>query len=219
MNRIHFEEQLSDMNNALLKMGTYVEHAIDMAVKALIEQDAGLAKESIDFDQEINDMEREIESICLSLILHQQPVARDLRLVSTALKMITDMQRIGHHATDISEITLLLADETYIKKLEHISEMAAETKKMVSDSIDAYVKKDIALARAVIDADDIVDDLFVSVKDELIDLIREDVNNGGQAMDLLMVAKYFEKIGDHAVNIGEWVIFSITGEHKNTRII
>jgi len=217
--RTRFDEQLKEMNNSLLQMGAFIENAITLATKALVEQDCVLAKKAIDCDDEINDMEKQIESMCLKLILHQQPIASDLRIISTALKMITDMERIGDHATDISEITLMLSDAVYIKKLEHIPQMAQATIKMVSDSIDAYVNKDLELASAVIKYDDIVDELFCIVKEDLIALIHEDVKNGEQAMDLLMIAKYFERIGDHAVNIAEWVIFSITGEHKNKKII
>ena len=217
--RRRFDEQLNEMNNSLIQMGALIENAIALATKALVEQNVELAREAIDSDEEINEMEKHIESLCLKLILHQQPIASDLRLISTALKMITDMERIGDHATDISEITLMLAGTTYIKKLEHIPQMAQETMKMLSNSIDAYVNKDLELANKVIADDDIVDNLFCTVKEDLIELIHKDVKKGGQAMDLLMVAKYFERIGDHAVNIAEWVIFSITGEHKNKKIL
>ena len=217
--RTRFDEQLKDMNNNLIQMGAFIENAIALATKALVEQDCTLAQRAIDCDEEINEIEKQIESQCLKLILRQQPIASDLRLISTALKMITDMERIGDHATDISEITLMLSDQVYIKKLEHIPQMADATIKMLSDSIDAYVNKDLELANAVIEYDDIVDELFCTIKQDLITLIHQNVENGGQAMDLLMVAKYFERIGDHAVNIAEWVIFSITGEHKNKRII
>jgi len=217
--RVRFDEQLSELNNSLIKMGSLIENAISLATTALIEQNVILAKKAIDCDNEINEMEKYIESQCLKLILHQQPIARDLKLISTALKMITDMERIGDHATDISEITLSLSDAVYIKKLEHIPQMADATIKMVSESIDAYVKKDLNLANAVIAYDDIVDELFCKVKSDLISLIHEDVKNGEQSMDLLMIAKYFERIGDHAVNIAEWVIFSITGKHKDKKII
>ena len=217
--RTRFDEQLDNMNNSLIQMGAFIENAIALATKALVEQDTALAKKAIESDNEINEMERHIESQCLKLILHQQPVANDLRLISTALKMITDMERIGDHATDISEITLMLSDAVYIKKLEHIPQMAQATIKMVSDSIDAYVNKDLDLANSVIKYDDVVDELFCAIKEDLIALILENVKNGEQAMDLLMIAKYFERIGDHAVNIAEWVIFSITGEHKNKKII
>ena len=217
--RTRFDEQLGDMNNSLIQMGAFIENAIALATKALVEQDSILAKRAIECDNEINEIEKHIESQCLKLILHQQPIASDLRLISTALKMITDMERIGDHATDISEIILVLSDTVYIKKLEHIPQMAEATIKMVSDSIDAYVRKDLELANSVIQYDDIVDKLFCAVKEDLIALIHSDVKNGEQAMDLLMIAKYFERIGDHAVNIAEWVIFSITGEHKNKKII
>jgi len=200
-------------------MGALIENAIALAAKALVEQDCILAKKTIDCDNEIDEMEKLVESQCLKLILHQQPIASDLRLISTALKMITDMERIGDHATDISEITLMLSDAVYIKKLEHIPQMAQATITMVSDSIDAFVNKDLELANAVIKYDDVVDELFCAVKKDLIALIHEDVKNGEQAIDFLMIAKYFERIGDHAVNIAEWVIFSITGEHKNKKII
>ena len=217
--RTRFDEQLKEMNNSLIQMGALIENAIALANQALVEQNSTLAKQAIDCDNEINEMEKHIESQCLKLILRQQPIASDLRLISTALKMITDMERIGDHATDISEITLLLSNAVYIKKLEHIPLMAQTTIKMVSNSIDAFVNKDLDLANAVIKEDDIVDNLFATIKNDLIALIHEDVKNGEQAMDLLMIAKYFERIGDHAVNIAEWVIFSITGKHKNKRII
>jgi len=217
--RTRFDEQLKAMNNNLIQMGAFIENAIALATKALIEQDSSLAKKAIDCDNEINEMEKLIESQCLKLILHQQPIASDLRLISTALKMITDMERIGDHATDISEIMLLLSDAVYIKKLEHIPQMAEATIKMVSNSIDAYVNKDLALANSVIKYDDVVDELFSTIKTDLIALIRADVKNGEQALNLLMIAKYFERIGDHAVNLAEWVIFSITGAHKNRKII
>ena len=217
--RTRFDEQLDELNNSLIQMGAFIENAITLATKALVEQDSILAKKAIDCDNEVNEIEKHIESQCLKLILRQQPIASDLRLISTALKMITDMERIGDHATDISEITLQLLDATYIKKLEHIPQMAQATIKMVSNSIDAYVNKDLKLANSVIEYDDVVDGLFCSVKKDLIALVHKNVENGEQAMDLLMIAKYFERIGDHAVNIAEWVIFSITGEHKNKRII
>ncbi len=217
--RTRFDEQLTEMNNSLIMMGALIENAISQAIKALIGQDVELAKKVIEYDDEIDEMEKHIESCCLKLILHQQPIASDLRLISTALKMITDMERIGDHATDISEITMVLSKAIYIKELVHIPQMADATIKMVSDSIDAYVKKDLEIAYSVIKHDDIVDELFCKVKKDLIDLIHKDVKNGEQAMDFLMIAKYFERIGDHAVNIAEWVIFSITGQHKDKKII
>lgn len=217
--RSRFDEQLTLLNNSLIEMGALTEHAIEKATEALISQDASMAREIIEADDEINEKEKEIESLCLKLILNQQPVARDLRQISTALKMITDMERIADQAADISEICVYISSQEYIKKLEHIPQMAMATKKMVSESIDAFVKKDLQLSKSVIEYDDVVDELYVTVKKDLIDLIHEDVNNGEQAFDLLQIAKYYERIGDHAVNIAEWVIFSITGKHKDKQVL
>jgi len=214
MMRSKFDEQLSQLNNMLIEMGTLIETAIALATQALREQDIRLAKKVVEYDQEIDQKEQDVEALCLKLLLRQQPVARDLRLVSSALKMITDMERIGDQAADIAEITIMLAGTPYVKKLEHIPQMAQATVKMVTDSIDAFVKKNLELARSVIEYDDVVDDLFVAVRSDLIELIRADIAYGEQAMDLLMIAKYFERIGDHAVNIAEWVVFSITGRHE-----
>lgn len=212
--RNKFETQLEELNRELIHMGALVEESIDSAVKALCNQDKEEARKAIAFDRKIDYKEKEIEDLCLKLILQQQPVARDLRQISAALKMITDMERIGDQAADISDIAIFLAEEKYIKSLETIPKMADETIRMVTGSIDAFVKSDLELARSVIDSDDIVDNLFVKVKDDLITLVHQNPDNGRQAMDLLMVAKYFERIGDHAVNIAEWVVFSITGEHR-----
>lgn len=217
--RSRFDEQLSVLNNNLIEMGALIEHAISETTKAVEEQDVAAARRVIDGDDMIDDKEKEIESLCLKLLLNQQPVARDLRQVSTALKMITDMERIADQAADISEICIYLAGQEYIKRMEHIPQMAAATIKMVTNSIDAFVKKDLALAQSVISYDDVVDNLFDSVKRDLIQLIHEDVQNGEQAIDLLQIAKYLERIGDHAVNIAEWVIFSITGKHKNKQVL
>lgn len=214
MMRVQFNAQMETLNNELIKMGELIEKAIEMAVTALVKQDTKLAQQAIDFDEVIDNQEREIESLCMKLLLRQQPVAKDLRLISSALKMITDMERIGDHASDISEITLLLSEESYIKNLEHIQQMAKETTVMVVKSIDAFVGKNMERAKEVIASDDVVDDLFSTIKRDLIDLIAENPQNGEQAADLLMIAKYFERIGDHATNIAEWVIFSITGYHE-----
>jgi phosphate transport system protein len=197
----------------LIEMGAMIEKAINLAIQAFELQDAELANQAIAFDDDIDHMEKAIEALCLKLLLQQHPVARDLRLISAALKMITDMERIGDHASDISEIMLMLIGNTYAKKLEHIPQMAAATAKMVTDSIDAYVKMDLSLAQAVIEYDDVVDDLFDKVKDDLVEMIQDDRTTGEQAIDLVMIAKYFERIGDHATNIAEWVTFSITGSH------
>ena len=210
--RNRFDRQLSTLNDELIEMGSMIEKSIETAIKALVNQDVDLARHAIEADEEIDRQERIIEDLCLKLLLQQQPVAKDLRLISSALKMITDMERIGDHASDISEITIALADQPYIKKLEHIQQMAKETMIMLVGSIE--VDKDLEKANEVIKRDDVVDDLFDKVKKELIQMIHENADKGEQAADLLMVAKYMERIGDHATNISEWVIFSITGEHK-----
>ena len=215
--RNRFDRQLVQLNNELIEMGGMIEKAISDTVKALVNQDIELASNVIEYDEEIDHQEREIEQLCLKLLLQQQPVAKDLRLISAALKMITDMERIGDHATDISEITIELSKESYIKKPDHIQQMAKETMVMLVQSVEAFVNKDMDKARTVIVHDDVVDDLFNKVKAELIAMIHEDVNAGEQASDLLMAAKYFERIGDHATNISEWVIFSITGQHPDDK--
>lgn len=211
--RNRFESQLRQLNNQLIEMGSLIEQAIAMAIAALVNQDIEKAKEAIEFDREIDQQERRVEGLCLKLLLEQQPVAKDLRLISSALKMITDMERIGDHASDISEITILLAQKPYINELKQIQSMAKETTEMVVKSVEAFVNRDLEMAKSVIKYDDKVDQLFREVKDELILLINEKTENGEQATDILMIAKYFERIGDHATNIAEWVIFSITGQH------
>jgi phosphate transport system protein len=212
--RSQFEEQLNLLNMELLEMGALIEHAIESACQALINRDVEAANQAIIFDKEVDLKEREIEELCLKLLLQQQPVARDLRQISAALKMITDMERIGDQAADISGIVIYLAEKPYIKKLVDLPKMAEAAIRMVTGALDAYVKKDLAIAKQIIEMDDIIDDLFLVVKNELIEDIHQDAGNGAQAMDLLMVAKYFERIGDHAQNIAEWVEYSITGMHK-----
>ena len=215
--RNRFDRQLLELNNELIEMGSLIEKAIEMAIAALVKQDVERAGDAIKFDAEIDHQEKEIEGLCMKLLLQQQPVARDLRLISAALKMITDMERIGDHAADISEMTILMAGSTYEKSemdIELVKEMAKETTDMVIKSVDAFVSKDLELARHVIKQDDVVDDLFDRFKHQLILKINENVKNGEQATDMLLVAKYFERIGDHATNIAEWVIYSITGAHE-----
>lgn len=211
--RNRFDRQLERLNDEMIEMGSMIEAAIEKAVSALVTQDVEKAKAAIKADDEIDHQERDIENLCLKLLLQQQPVAKDLRQISSALKMITDMERIGDHAADISEITILMAGQPYIKKLEHIQEMAKETMQMLVNAVDAFVEKNMQKAQEVIQRDDVVDELFNQVKTELIQLIHQDAEAGEQAADLLMIAKYFERIGDHATNISEWVIFSITGTH------
>ncbi len=219
MMRSRFDEQLAQLNGSLIEMGALVEQAIAKATRALEQHDTLLAQTVMANDDVIDEKEKEIEGLCLKLLLHQQPVARDLRQVSTALKMITDMERIGDQAADISELCVYLSKQEYIKELEHIPQMAAATIRMVQQSIDAFVKKDLALAQAVIAHDDVVDDLYLTVKRDLIALVHKNADCGEQAFDLMQIAKYYERIGDHAVNLAEWVIFSITGKHKNRQVL
>lgn len=212
--RIRFEEQLTQLNAQLIDMGSLIEYAIENSIRAMIERDDELARKIVAFDTEVDKKERDIEQMCIKLLLQQQPVARDLRLISAALKMITDMERIGDQAADISEIVPYVSDKPYIKQLEHIPLMGKKTIKMVKDAVDAFVRRDLELANRVIGADDEVDNLFMKVKSELIELISEDATNGAQALDLLMIAKYLERIGDHATNLAEWVEYSVTGNHR-----
>ena len=211
--RNRFDEQLFELNREIIEMGAMCEEAIASAAKALTNGDAALAANVKKNSSAIDQMEREIEARCMKLLLHQQPVARDLRLISAALKMITDMERIGDQAEDIAEIVLFLNGHT-MEGMEMIEDMARETTKMVTDSVDAFVQKDIELAKKVIEQDDIVDDYFSKVKCAIISLIAENSADGEFALDLLMISKYFERIGDHATNIAEWVIYSVTGTHK-----
>lgn len=211
--RSRFDEQLALLNKELIEMGAMCEESINMATSALSECDKELAKKVAPLDIEIDQKEREIESMCLKLLLQQQPVAKDLRQVSAALKMITDMERIGDQAEDIAEIVTYL-DGRSSAQIGLLKEMAAAAIKMVTQSVDAYVKHDTILAEQVISDDDTVDEYFDRVKRMLIDKIAQDPNEGEHAIDLMMIAKYFERIGDHAVNIAEWVIFSVTGVHK-----
>ncbi len=215
MMRTRFDRQLETLDTMLIKMGALIERAIALSIQALKEQNVELARQAIACEREVDQAEKEIETLCLRLLLQQQPVAGDLRLISAALKMITDMERIGDQAADIAEISIHLSKERYIKKLEHIPQMAQAAVKMVTESIDAFVHRDLALAQEVVDYDDVVDGLFDAVKNDLIALIGADSANGIQAIDLIMVAKYLERIGDHAVNIAQWVAFSITGTHND----
>lgn len=211
--RNRFDEQLFELNKAIIEMGAMCEDALKNTSKALIEGDLKLAKEVIEDSDDIDHLEHDIETRCMKLLLHQQPVARDLRLISSVLKMITDMERIGDQAEDIAEIIIYLnADRGVDLKL--IKEMADATIDMLTASIDSCIKKDEVLARKVIGQDDIVDDYFIRIKSALIKLIKDNAIDGEYALDLLMISKYYERIGDHATNIAEWVIYSITGIHK-----
>ena len=211
--RNKFDEQLVILNQDLIKMGALCEESIELVYKAMIENNSSLTDKITSMGGEIDKMERTIESMCLKLLLHQQPVAGDLRQISAALKMITDMERIGDQAEDIAEIITFLNGHS-AEECEEICEMAKEAMKMVTESVNAYVRRDMSLAEEVIKQDDIVDDYFDKVKNRLIEIISKDKNCGQYALDLLMIAKYFERIGDHATNIAEWVLFSITGSHE-----
>ena len=211
-----FHEQLDQLNVELIRMGALCEEAISAATKALLEGDMELGQRANALEREIDEKEREIESQCMRLLLRQQPVARDLRAVSAALKMISDMERIGDQAADIAE-TLQYITDTEAESKSHIAEMAAAAGRMVTDAVSAFVGKDLHQAQAVVAYDDRVDALFTQVKSELTAMILENPQNGENCLDLLMIAKYFERIGDHAVNIAEWVMFSITGRHMEAQ--
>lgn len=215
--RDRFDEQLETLNRELITMGSLCESGISQAVKALMTGDKELTKEAIEAEKEIDRKERDIETLCLKLLLQQQPVARDLRLISSAMKMVTDMERIGDQAADIAEL-VTYADLSDSKNDVHIAQMSVEVIKMVTDSIDAFVKKDLQKANDVIAYDDVVDGLFRQIKKDLIELIACDKQTGEVALDTLMIAKYLERIGDHAVNIAEWVIFAFTGKHAGENL-
>ena len=207
-----FDSQLNTLHRKLIEMGSACETAIDLAVRALLEGNADIAHEAASHDREIDQMERDVETICLKMILQQQPVARDLRQISAAMKIITDMERIGDQAEDIGEIVPFLNGRTGTE-CEDIRLMAETAQQMVRSSIDAYVNQDMTLVKKVIDMDDIVDDAFDRTKNTLIHMISSNREDGQYCLDLLMIAKYLERIGDHATNIAEWVEFSITGQH------
>ena len=207
--RSKFDEQLVELNHEMIKMGTMIEESIAQAVNALCKKDVELAKKIMEGDEEIDRAQKRIENICFNLLIQQQPVARDLRTITAAMKMVTDMERIGDHAADISEMTISMGKSAYEANLSHINKMASETVLMLNWSIEAYVSKDKQKAQDVIDHDDIVDRLFDETKKDIINLILQNPKDGEEATDLLMIAKYFERIGDHATNIAEWVIYSL----------
>ena len=207
--RAKFDEQLNMLNQEMMHIGTMIEHSIQKAIEALVDQDVELAKPIMDSDVEIDREQKKIENLCFNLLMQQQPVARDLRVISAAMKMVTDMERIGDHASDISEMTIMMAKKPYTLDMGHIHKMAGETVLMLIQSIEAYVEKDMKKAKEVIAHDDIVDDLFDRNKQDLIEMIHENPDCGEEAADMLMVAKYLERCGDHATNIAEWIIFSL----------
>ncbi|WP_026658024.1 phosphate signaling complex protein PhoU [Butyrivibrio sp. AC2005] len=207
--RSKFDEQLSELNQQMIEMGNKIVSNIKMAIEALVSRDVDKARAIMESDEEIDHLQKVIEGICFNLLIQQQPVARDLRTVTAAMKMVTDMERIGDHAADISEMTILMGENSQIDKFRHIQEMANETMIMLFNSIEAYVEKDVDKAGEVIEHDDVVDDLFVQAKKDVIQLILNSPEEGEEATDILLIAKFFERIGDHATNIAEWVIFSL----------
>ena len=212
--RNKFDEQLQRLHVELIQMGAVCEDAISAAAEALLKGDESLVPAALEAERDLDRREREVENLCLKLLLQQQPVARDLREISAALKMISDLERIGDQAADIAELV------SYVRVPDgsgvlHIADMTRAVIGMVTDSVDSFVKKDLELARSVCAADDRVDELFDQVKRELIDMIAADAAWGQQGLDLLMVAKYLERIGDHATNVAEWVEYSITGIHPS----
>ena len=211
--RARYEKELKAVFNSLVLMCRHIEVAIDKCVKALMERDFDLAKEVFDEDKLIDNMERDIEQSCLKILMMEQPVASDFREVSAALKMITDLERIGDQSRDIAEITMQFGGEEYIKELIHIPQMATIVIQMVKDGVQSYINRDLALARSLDMTDDKVDDLFNTVMADLTALIKKNPDNAEQAIMFMMITKYLERIGDHAVNIGEWVEYAITGNH------
>ena len=207
--RSKFDEQLLELNKEMIEMGNKIILSIKNAIEALVARDENMAKAIMESDAEVDHLQKKIEGICFNLLIQQQPVARDLRTVTAAMKMVTDMERIGDHAADISEMTILMGQNSQIYKFEHISQMATETMIMLNHSIEAYVEKNVIKAKEVIEHDDIVDDLFVEAKKDVIELILNSPSEGEGATDILLIAKYFERIGDHATNIAEWVIYSL----------
>ena len=212
--RTRFDMELDNLNSDMIAMGALCENAISEAMQSLFTADKTAAQRTIEEDREIDRKEKDIEALCLRLLLQQQPVARDLRVISSALKMITDMERIGDQAADIAELIRHMHLTPVSRQNKHLSKMADATKKMVTESIDAFVKKDAALATKVLADDDLVDSLFLKLRHDIIEMIAADPGCGEEAVDVLMIAKYLERIGDHATNIAEWVLFSITGTHE-----
>ena len=212
--RTRFDMELDNLNSDMIAMGALCENAISEAMKSLFTADKTAAQRTIEEDREIDQKEKDIEALCLRLLLQQQPVARDLRVISSALKMITDMERIGDQAADIAELIRHMHLTPVSRQNKHLSKMADAAKRMVTESIDAFVKKDAALATKVLADDDLVDSLFLKLRHDIIEMIAADPGCGEEAVDVLMIAKYLERIGDHATNIAEWVLFSITGTHE-----
>lgn len=215
--RNKFDAQLKNLKEEMIRMGVTIEQNIQKAIDAFVRNDILIATDIMQRDAEIDKMQRDIEAICFNLLIQQQPVAKDLREITAAMKMVTDMERIGDHAADISEITIMLADSAQVGNYETILKMAGEASIMLTQSIDAFTGKDKQKAEEVIKHDDVVDKLFDQVKLELIELIKNDPKRGEQEIDMLMIAKYLERIGDHATNIAEWVIYALDNQAGGNR--
>lgn len=215
MTRSFFDRELEELHLDMIGMGSLVEESIENTILALKKQDVDLAKHIFINDDVIDEYEKKIERRCLNLIARQQPLAKDLRTISSALKIITDMERIADHSADIAEITIRMANQKYLKPLIDIPKMAELAKRMVNRSIDAYIKQDVDLAKAVCNSDDEVDNLFIKITLELMNIAKNDPNSVEQAIDLILIAKYLERMADHATNISEWVIYNVTGKHEN----
>lgn len=213
--RHEFEKELTKMHHHLLKMGVIIEQSIDDTIKALKEQDIELAEEVIHRDDEIDRMEVEMETECIMIIAKQQPIARDLRLITSVLKMITDLERIADHCADISEYVIRLAKEPYKKPLDHIPMMGEQVKKMVKETIDSYIQKDEKKAKKVINDDDIIDEHFDNIVKEIQELMKTDSSFISQGTYFIFIVKYLERMADHATNICEWIVYNITGELKH----
>lgn len=210
--RSKFDEQLKLLNEEMIQMGMMIEENIQSAIEALVKSDINKAREIMEMDSQVDKKQRDIESLCFNLLIRQQPVARDLRAITAAMKMVTDMERIGDHAADISEMTIMLSQTEPKGNYDTIIKMAAEASVMLIRSVDAYAGKDEKMAREVIEHDDVVDALFDEVKAELIEHIKSDTKRGEQEIDMIMIAKYLERIADHATNIAEWVIYSLNNK-------
>ena len=213
--REKYEAELKNLNASIIKMGKMIEVAIENSVVALLGRDIATAKVIATNDDKIDDMEKDIESQCLRLLLQQQPMASDLRIITAALKMITDMERIGDHAADIADLIIELPDFSY-SNMNAIAQIGSEIIKMLNDSVESYINRDFNAAKNVIAHDDVIDELYYAIKKDLVEKIKK-TDQGEQILDYLLIAKYFERIGDHCTNIAEWVIFAVTGERKTER--
>lgn len=212
--RYEFERELKELHKDLIKMGTIIEKSLDDAIEALKSQNVELAKDVINRDDIIDDMELQLEKKCLLIIARQQPIATDLRDIASVLKIITDLERIADHCADISKYTINLSKEKYIKSLTHIPEMAEKVKLMIKDTIDSYVNQDIELAKQICERDDIIDQYFHDIVDELVTIMENNSEYVKQCTDFMFIVKYLERMGDHATNIAEWIIFIVTGKHQ-----